>query len=318
MGLDVERTDVLGAPYVARTIALADDFEGRVVATLVSRPAAEPTGRAVLSVHGFADYFFQTAAADFWVANGYDFHAIDLRKFGRSLLPHQTPNYVADLAEYYEGLDAALAIVTEGHDSVVVSGHSTGGLIVPLWLADRRHQVAGVVLNAPWLDMPGNLLLRSLGTGLVDRLGAQFPLRVVPRPVNGFYGRSLHADYEGEWEFNLAWKPLRSWPIHLGWLRAVRRAHARIRRGLDLTVPVLVLTSAESGRPTSMTDPSVHSTDIVLDVEQIRSRAPMLSTHVTLAKIEGAIHDVTLSRKSVREAVFDVLGRWLRAYVEGP
>jgi alpha-beta hydrolase superfamily lysophospholipase len=79
-------------------------------------------------VHGFADYFFQTVAADWWVERGYDFYALDLRKYGRSWLPHQTPTYVADVTTYYEDLDAALAVVAAGHDHVVMSAHSTGGL----------------------------------------------------------------------------------------------------------------------------------------------------------------------------------------------
>ncbi len=41
-------TDVLGEPWTAETIHFPPDDEGRVVATLVSRRAAQPTGRAVL------------------------------------------------------------------------------------------------------------------------------------------------------------------------------------------------------------------------------------------------------------------------------
>ena len=79
-------TDVLGAPYERRTIVLADDDEGEVVGTLVRLRAAGPTKRAVLYVHGFVDYFFQTHLAEFFTARGYDFYALDLRKYGRSLL----------------------------------------------------------------------------------------------------------------------------------------------------------------------------------------------------------------------------------------
>jgi alpha-beta hydrolase superfamily lysophospholipase len=83
--------DILGPPYTAETLDLPDDDEGQVVATLVHRPAGEATDRAVLHVHGFADYFFQTAYAEWWTERGYDFYALDLRKYGRSILPHQTP-----------------------------------------------------------------------------------------------------------------------------------------------------------------------------------------------------------------------------------
>ena len=43
----------------------------------------------------------------------------------------------------------------------------------------------------------------------------------------------------------------------------------------------------------------------------------MLGRHVTLAQVEGAIHDVTLSRPEVRKVVFDEVARFLTAYVEG-
>ena len=93
---------------MAETIGLPPDDEGSVVATLVSRRAREarPT-RAVLHVHGFADYFFQTEYAEWWLDRGYDFYALDLRKYGRSIRPHQTPTYVTDLRDYFAEIDLA-------------------------------------------------------------------------------------------------------------------------------------------------------------------------------------------------------------------
>ena len=308
--------DVLGKPYRAETIELAPDDEGEVVATLVHRPSRGPRGRAVLHVHGFADYFFQTPAADFWVARGYDFYALDLRKYGRSLREHQTPNFVTDLTAYYEEIDEAYRRITErdGHDHVVVTAHSTGGLITPLWVHDRRPAVAAMVLNSPWLDLQGSLLLRTAGTKAIDQIGARRPFLAIPRDVSGFYARSLHRDHDGEWNFDLAWKPLQSWPVYAGWLRAVRRGHARAHRGLDVQAPVLVLTSSGSGHPKEY-DETCSTTDIVLDVELIRKWAHKLADHVTLVRVEGAIHDVTMSREPVRTRVFDELTRWLDAYV---
>jgi alpha-beta hydrolase superfamily lysophospholipase len=308
--------DVLGKPYRAETIELAADDEGEVVATLVHRPSRGPRGRAVLHVHGFADYFFQTPAADYWVARGYDFYALDLRKYGRSLREHQTPNFVTDLSDYYEEIDEAYRRITErdGHHHVVVTAHSTGGLITPLWVHDRQPDVAAIVLNSPWLDLTGSLLLRTAGTRAIDQIGARRPYLAIPREVSGFYARSLHREHDGEWDFDLAWKPLESWPVYAGWLRAVRRGHARAHRGLDVHAPVLVLTSGASGRPKEY-DQTCSTTDIVLDVELIRKWAPKLAGHVTLVRVEGAIHDVTLSSGPVRERVFDELTRWLDAYV---
>jgi alpha-beta hydrolase superfamily lysophospholipase len=313
----VSETDVLGAPYTSETLVLAPDSEGEVVATLVHRAAGTPTRRAVLHVHGFADYFFQTAAADFWVGRGYDFYALDLRKYGRSLRPHQTPNYVADLTEYYEELDLALERITADHDHVVFSAHSTGGLTVPLWLHDRQHAAAGVVLNAPWIDMHGDAFTRLLAMPLIHRLGRLQPMREIPRDVDGSYAKSLHSDHLGEWVFDLAWKPLASWKVYAGWIRAVRTGQARVARGLEIEAPVLMLSSTRSSHPTSLEDPDLLSTDIVLDVERMRRRAAVLSRHVVIAQVPGALHDVTLSPEPARSQVFAELGTFLSAYVEG-
>jgi alpha-beta hydrolase superfamily lysophospholipase len=316
-GKNGRTVDHLGAPYHAETLELEPDAEGEVVATLVSRRSEQPVGRAVLHVHGFADYFFQTPAADFWVERGYDFYALDLRKYGRSLRPHQTPNFVTDLAHYYEELDRAWELITarDSHDHVVVSAHSTGGLVVPLWADDRKPGVAGLVLNSPWLDLHGNFLVRTAGTAAIDQVGARRPYLAIPRNVSGLYGQSLHRDHQGEWDFNLAWKPIESWPVYAGWLRAIRRGHARVHRGVDAGAPVLVLTSAASSSPREWTD-DVLQHDIVLDVEQIRRWAHKLGAHVTLVRVPGALHDVTLSAEPVRKRAFTELDRWLAAYVE--
>src|SRR3712207_2479514 len=308
--------DLLGEPYYAETIELPPDEEGEVVATLVSRRAGVASTKAVLHVHGFCDYFFQTPAADFWVAQGYDFYAVDLRKDGRSLRPHQTPNYATDLADYRPDLDAAYRLITErdGHDRVVLSGHSTGGLIAALWLDASKTPVDAVFLNSPWLDLNGSFWLRTAGTKAIDQVGARRPFQSIPRNVTGLYGKSLHRDRGGEWHFDLDWKPLESWPMFAGWLRAIRRGHSAVHRGLDVGAPVLVLSSASSVHP-RVWEPAVDTSDIVLDVDLMARWVQKLSAHVTLVRVPGALHDVTLSRQPARDRVFDELSRWLRAYV---
>ncbi|MBF4163138.1 alpha/beta hydrolase [Nocardioides acrostichi] len=311
--------DVLGGSWEAETIDLGSDDEGRVVATLVHRWAdgEGPGERAVLHVHGFADYFFQADYGQWWLDRGYDVYALDLRKYGRSIRPWQTPTYVADLGEYDADLDAAWHRVAQrdGHDHVVVSAHSTGGLTLPLWLERRRPaELAGVVLNSPWLDLQGAPWLRSVGTLLIDQIGARWPQRVLGREVKGLYGRSLHREHDGEWDFDLDWKPLLSFPVMFGWLRAIRRGHAVLHRGLSLSVPILVLSSDRSTTPAEMGE-DVHASDMVLDVSQIRRWSPCLGTHVTYVAVPGARHDVVLSRAEPRARAYDELGRWVGAYL---
>jgi alpha-beta hydrolase superfamily lysophospholipase len=313
-------TDILGEPYDAEVIDLGADYAGPVVATLVRRRTTGTARGAVLHLHGFCDYFFQTQVADFYVDLGFDFYALDLRKYGRSLLPHQTPNFCRDLAEYDAELDAALQRIRQrdGHRTVVLSAHSTGGLIGPLWADSRRARgaegVDALVLNSPWLDLQGSVLLRTAGTQAVDRIGARRPYQPLPRSVTTLYGESLHRDYRGEWDFDLAWKPRESFPVRAGWLRAVRRGHRRVHRGIDVGAPVLVLCSRRSSTPRAWCH-DVTCTDVVLDVRQIARWSHALGTHVTLARVDDAIHDVLSSSAAVRKEAFGEVSRWLSTYL---
>ena len=310
-------TDLLGSPYTRESITLPDDSEGPVVATLVRLPASTRKKRgAVLHVHGFCDYFFQTATAEYFAAAGYDFYALDLRKCGRSLLPHQTPNFCQDLAEYHPELDEATRVIREedGHERMLISAHSTGGLITALWSAERyaegRPVVDGMVLNSPWLDLQGSLFLRTAGTEAINQLGQRRPYAVVPRNVSGVYAETLHRDLRGEWDFDLAWKPQESFPVRAGWLRAVRIGHRKVHRGIDVGAPVLTLCSALSSVPQAWNEEATRS-DTVLDVKQIAKWSHQLGPHVTVVRVDGAIHDVLCSRKDVRDAAFDEVTRWL-------
>jgi alpha-beta hydrolase superfamily lysophospholipase len=315
--LRVMTSDILGAAYAARTLALRSDAEGEVVATLVRRVGAPPSRRAVLYVHGFVDYFFQTHLADFWIAEGYDFYAVDLRKYGRSLRPHQTPNGCLSLEEYDEELDLAARIIRDedGHDFLIVMGHSTGGLITSLWANRRCGQgvVDALVLNSPWFDLNASLRQRTVGTAVIDVLGALRPNLVVGR-LHRSYGEYLHVSTGGAWDYELAWKPIDGFPVLAGWLRAIRRGHAQLARGLAIDVPILVACSTRSGPTNSAPDVQFHA-DCVLNVDHIARRSVLLGAMVTLARIEGGIHDLSLSPAPARAHFFNEVRRWAATYV---
>ena len=312
------KTDILGTGYECRTLDLGNDDEGPVVATLVRRRPAQPTGRAVLYVHGLSDYFFQTHLAEFFTDRGWDFYAIDLRKYGRSLLPHQTPNFCRDLTEYFPELDAAAKIIREenGNRTLLAIGHSTGGLIVALWAHARRRAgiVDGLFLNSPFFDLNASWLVRRPGLAVLSQLARWIPYRPVPRGVHPVYGESLHAAYHGEWQYDLVWKPMGGFPVRIGWLAAIRRAQRQVRAGLDIPVPVLVGSSDRTFRGTRW-DESAMAADSVLDVEHISRWAPKLGRHVTIVRFDGALHDLILSRPAVRERVFAELDRWITAFL---
>ncbi|WP_029289164.1 alpha/beta hydrolase [Cellulomonas sp. HZM] len=304
--------DVLGPGWTARTLALPPD--GRApdpVATLVHRPPRHR--RAVLYVHGFVDYFFQAHVADALDEAGYDLVGVDLRDYGRSIRPGRTPNTTNDLAVHAQDLDAAVRAVREDHDEVVLLGHSTGGLVAALWADARAGDglVDAVVLNSPWLDLRGNVVERRVLTPVVDVVGRFAPDLVVAH-LGEHYGRALHSSTGGEWEYDLAWKPFEGFPVTAGFLRTVRRGHARVARGLHIDVPVLVLASDANG-PDDRWHDALVTTDSVLDVRQIAARAPLLGPDVTFVEVPGGAHDLALSPAPARERYLDEVRRFLDA-----
>jgi hypothetical protein len=63
--------------FTFQTIKLAPDYEGEVIATLIS--SNRNLGIAgVLYLHGYNDYFFHTHVAEKFNENNFDFYALDL------------------------------------------------------------------------------------------------------------------------------------------------------------------------------------------------------------------------------------------------
>ncbi|KQV74459.1 alpha/beta hydrolase [Aeromicrobium sp. Root344] len=315
--------DELGEGYEQHTIPLgADpDGEGQVEATLVRRVPSESYESAVLYVHGFSDYFFQRELAEFFAERGFAFYALDLRKCGRSRREGQMGHYVSDLALYDAELDQSLAIIREetGDKPVVLSAHSTGGLVLALWLDRLNKQpggskgagIAGLVLNSPWFDLQGAPWMRTVGTKAIAAVARVKPKSIIKLPHTDAYGSSLHVSAHGEWDFNTAFKPLEGFPVSFGWLTAIRRAHAKLHKGLDVGVPSLVLRSTRT-RFARTYNEDVATADAVLDVKQIARWSGCLGDQVTVVPIDGAKHDVFISREEPRKAAYAAVDDWLR------
>ncbi|WP_194793077.1 alpha/beta hydrolase [Raineyella fluvialis] len=270
---------------------------------------------AVLYIHGWNDYFFQTHLADFWVGLGYDFYAVDLRRYGRALRPGQLFGYITDLDEYAAEIDAAVTVIrADGHDTLVLMGHSTGGLTAALYADTHPGVFTAVVLNSPWLELSGNLLLRQVVSRLVSGVARMAPTSILPIVDQGFYRRTILAAEAGEWDFDTEWKRLNA-PIRLGWGRAIIRAHERVAAGLHIDVPVLVLCSARSVQGRTWSEEMAQA-DTVLDADGVAHRAPDLGRHVTVVRISGGLHDLVLSAPPVRAEFFRTVETWVAAYCE--
>ncbi|GAB3801741.1 alpha/beta hydrolase [Humibacter antri] len=317
--------DVLGRRFEQRTLPLGAEAGSDVVATVVRyrrAPRLEPwlpaAGTDVLYLHGWSDYFFQTELAEFWWRQGARFYALDLRRYGRSLRPGQAPGFVTDLQTYDEDIAAALAVMGRtdaggGHPSrpLILMGHSTGGLTLSLWAARHPDAAAALVLNSPWLEFQTGSAGRGLLQPLIELQARVAPEGRLPVVDLGFYTRSVAADELGEWTYDKRWRPQRGFPLHPAWLRAVLAGHAQVARGLGLDIPVLTLLSARSLISPVWSD-AMCGADTVLDVDRVAERVTKLGALVTIARFEGALHDILLSRRPIRQAAYARLSRWLR------
>lgn len=304
--------------YTHEDIQLAPDYEGEVKAVLTRFVPSLSNSKAVLYIHGFMDYFFQTHLAEFYMQNGFAFYALDLRKCGRSLLPHQRPNFALSFTEYYEELEYAVNTIKEKHDFLLLNGHSTGTLSCSLFC--REHpagkKVDALFLNSPFFAFPYSTRIRNLLIPLVRFAGLYFPYQKVPAVYSKNYGISLHKDYKGEWEYDLRLKPVKSYPIYAGWILAAHRAQKRMRRGIGSNLPVLVFHSNKSINKFTGSIEELHSADAVLNVDDMRKYSKNLSSNVTEIEIDAAVHDVFLSKKPVREKAFEELANRLRHITE--
>jgi alpha-beta hydrolase superfamily lysophospholipase len=321
--------DTLLPGFWAKTLDLGRDYDGPVSATLVRRPSQRQRDCAVLYLHGYVDYFFQSHLADYYenapvpaaARTGCDFFALDLRKYGRSLpAGYRYPNFAKSLDEYFPEITEALALIeSEGYSFVLLNGHSTGALIAARYLQDgsRRTAIDAAFLNSPFLDFTDRDL-PWLGLGVAKIVGQVTPHASGKSTVPLWYARSLLRqssscpDCHGRWEFDTSLKPIAGFPVFLGWVRAIALAQERAREG-GIAQPILILHSARSN---SGADTVWHQeyrrADLVLDVEDIKREGPKLGTRVTLQPIEGGVHDLSLSDADAQSKVFDTVSAWLQ------
>lgn len=314
--------DLLGPAFRRLELPLGTDPDGQgpISATLVRHEEApEDAVATLLFVHGLSDYFFHRHLAQFLADRGIATYGIDLRKCGRSRHDGLTPHFVTDLEYYDDELEQALAVISSEHPElpVLIAAHSTGGLVVPLWLARRRDSgrlapVIGLVLDSPWLDLDVPHRARPVLDQVIRTLGAIRPYYQLPLPGSDLYVTSTHVDHDGDFDFDTTLKPPGGVGVRVGWLAAIRRAQRRLQSGLHLPLPVLMLRSdASSVGKRSRGAPVDVDTDLILDVQSMERFADRISDRLTDIPVPGARHDVFLSRPDVLDAVFHHLGDWL-------
>ncbi len=312
-GAEAWRADILGNGYEALTVDQGIDYSGPAVSTIIRKlaPDSAATGRGVLYVHGFNDYFFNARMGDEFVARGYDFYAVDLRKYGRSVRPGQQMFEARDLREYFPDIDSALVEMRRGGvRETILMGHSTGGLISAYYMAATGNtQVDALILNSPFLDW--NLGWKESLIPLIDWWGGLFPDTKISQGTSTAYAESLLKSAHGDWVYDTSWKLMRSPDVTAGWVRAISEAQRSLRDGkADIRIPILLMYSAKSVDAPDWSE-AHNEADGVLDVADIRRYGIMLGPDITCIKVYGGLHDLLLSRPSLLAALYPRIFKWL-------
>jgi alpha-beta hydrolase superfamily lysophospholipase len=298
-------------------IFLKEDYEGKVEATLIRSEKNEIGRIPALYLHGFVDYFFHPHLADEFHLKGFNFFALELRKYGHSTLPHQHPNYCRNIEEYFEEIDLALEqIYGESGRKIIFLGHSTGGLIAPLYAekGNKKELIQAIVLNSPFLDLNEPAIVKAIGVPILGAFSKLFPYANIPKALDPIYAMSVHKDHTGEWDFDTNYKPIEGFPAYFAWLNAIKNGQDIIKKGLNLEIPVLLMYASHSFKPKKWSK-WVQKSDIVLNVEHMIKYGPRLGSDVTLVEIQDGMHDLFLSSESARNEAFKEMFNWINKHV---
>jgi Serine aminopeptidase, S33 len=263
------------------------DADGNGVAVL-RRRTARPSKRAVVYVHCLGDSFVPAELVSWYTSRGFHFYAADLRAVGSGgAAAAAAGNRAAgELGRCFAYLDAAVTDLraSDAIETVVVSAHTAGALVAALWCHARRgsRPVDALILASP-----------ELGNG---------------RPWPGRAGRPGRSPAPEDGP------PARPSPLLSG-------AQRRLRRGLDIACPVLVMCPAGQGHGPGGTGGllplGVLGALGALGTLAGRRATIRLGEHVTWLTLDGGLPGQPPAPASQCKRLLDEIGRWLGAYLSG-
>ncbi|MDE6006277.1 MAG: alpha/beta hydrolase [Muribaculaceae bacterium] len=303
--------------YEARYVNQGEAFDGPCRSTIVRLKSKKPSRKAFLYIHGFNDYFFQAEMGRRFVDSGFNFYAVDLRRYGRSKEPWQYPYNIRDMKEYFADIDSALVqIRRDGNEDITLGGHSTGGLTVSYFAAERGDAIGvnRVVTDSPFLEWNYNSFMRNVAVPVVSFLGKIFKNSKIKQGHCDGYAYSLLKEYHGEWEYNTDWKMIYSPPVTFSWVGAIESGQSRLmKKRKNIKVPILVMHSSRKIDGCNW-EPVFQTGDAVLDPHMIQERGEKLGSQRLVCTIDSGLHDLILSELPAREAAYDTMFRFIRTF----
>lgn len=303
--------------YEARYVNQGEAFDGPCRSTIIRKLCKSKSRKAFLYIHGFNDYFFQKEMGEIFVDSGFNFYAVDLRRYGRSREPWQYPFNIRKQEEYFADIDSALAqIRKDGNTDITLGGHSTGGLTVAFMGAMKGKEIGvdRIVTDSPFLEWNYSAFMRNVAVPTVSFLGKIFKNAKIKQHRCDGYAYSLLKEYYGEWTYDTDWKMVYSPPVTWSWIGAINSAQSRLmKKRKNISVPILVMHSSRKIAGCNYT-PEFQTGDAVLDPAMLQERGMRLGSVRQVCTIDSGLHDLILSRPEVREAAYDTIFSFIRRH----
>jgi alpha-beta hydrolase superfamily lysophospholipase len=261
---------------------------------------------ALLYIPTFSDYFWQEEIATTLNEEGFNFYALEPRRYARNikpLTPQPRPYLIRDLVEYYEEIHWALRVLREedGMERVVLGGHGVGATTALLFAQDHPLDVDGLFLNAPLVGLSPNIPGFSKPLGWFSSADSE-----TGTVCEAFHG-SVHVDRNGSFDWDQKYKPIPGFPLYSGWVDAMTKATARLcdEKGLTLEMPTLLISSASHLPIPSPSHPFAQKCDVLQEVGLTVKVAPRWGKKVQINLIKDGLHDLFLSDLRARDEAFD-------------
>ncbi len=280
-----------------------EDYAMEAEASLISFPAGESSGKAILYIHGCPEEYDDNYIGEYFSAKGYDFHIIDLR----CGLPNMHHRQFNSLDDYFPLIDAAINIIaSQGNSHITMVGRSFGGLIASLYCASgkERRQISKLILKAPELELNKGWLKRKVTIPVAEamdklrrRMAKSKPSYDNPMSASYYMDERPDAGMPGAEEAFAAYHT---------WLKALREGQKRVRNGLNIQIPVLVLLPEKSSGYKSWNDDALVS-DIITDADYIKKYKQILGANVTHAEVPDSQSNPVFWSEDVRKNVLSAM-----------
>ena len=221
--------------------------------------------KALLWLPGFNEYFYHYHISQ--ELTDYDIYAIDFSSCGTAINKKDTP-YNKKIT-HFEQIDKVIDeyLKGKGYTTIVLYGHSVGGLIATAYLNYYQHKFTKpiaftrLILNNPLLTTNYTISFSFLFSQIAFFIGSYFPDYNLSSSVGNL--NEISVDIARRFKFNPEYKSYFNLPVTLGFLHDIVLRQLEIQNGLyKLDIPIYLL---RTDRKIDVFDGKIHEEKDIYD-----------------------------------------------------